>query len=243
MAEQTFKVGSTARYGDDTVTIVGGVHVGYSEWYVVKGQDGKEFPAAASGLTHIPAFAVGDEVTYTYGGGGKLVAGPFKSEHHDEPLWVVEKPNGTHMTPTQNSLTKVEAPGPIKVGDRVRVVKDDPEAKPGQFVGMVGTIYNVDEDELPYGVRFDGGQGAPTLTWYVTKVEKLPAPSADTFTHDGVTYDLAADYRDRDGDIWSFARVGDEVRGDFGYNRRDYIDADSQTLASAVRMYGPLTKI
>ncbi|WP_328742940.1 phiSA1p31-related protein [Streptomyces caniferus] len=239
MAEQSFKVGAKANYVSKPVTITGGPFVGYSEWYVVKGEDGKEHPAAASGLEPIPAFAVGDTVRYAYGSGGKLVAGPFKSEHHDELIWVVEKPNGTHMTPTQNSLTKVEVPDPIKVGDRVRVLEDDPDIKPGQFVGLTGTIYNVDEDDLPYGVRFDGEQGAPSRTWYVTKVEKVTAPAADTFTHDGVTYELGADYRDNEGDVWKFTgKTAEDGTPEFVCHASGYT-----TVADAVYSYGPLTKI
>ncbi|MFI7096400.1 phiSA1p31-related protein [Streptomyces lydicus] len=240
MPEQTFKVGDKANYVGKPVTIAGGPFTGYSEWYVVKGEDGKEHPAAASGLA--PAFAIGDEVKYEYGGGGKLVAGPFRSEHHDELLWVVEKANGTHMTPTQNSLTKVE-PDTIKVGDRVRVVADDPESKPGQFVGMTGTVFNIDDDDLPYGVRFDADQGAPVLTWYVTRVTKLSASDSDAVTHDGVTYELGADYEDRDGDRWKFARVDGEIFGDWGFSRNHITSTSGCGIAYAVSQYGPFTLV
>ncbi|MFD9205938.1 phiSA1p31-related protein [Streptomyces sioyaensis] len=244
MAEQTFKIGDEATYGDKAVTISGGPHVGYSKWYVALGADGKEFPASADLLTLVPAFAIGDEVTYEYGGGGKLIAGPFKSGYHDTPFWVLEKPDGTHMTPTQNSLTKVVKPEPdtIKVGDRVRVVEDGAnhaDVKRGDEF----TVTQAHERFGPLTIVVDDGAGGH---WYFRPedVEKVADRSPNMFTHNGVTYDLSADYRDRDGDLWSFARVGDEVRGEFGTGyRRDFINGYSDTLESAVRRYGPLTRV
>lgn len=241
MAEQTFKVGDKANYVGKPVTIAGGPFEGYSGWYAVKGEDGKEHPAAASGLTAVPAFAVGDTVRYAYGSGGKLVAGPFKSEHHDELLWVVEKPNGTHMTPTQNSLTKVEESDPIKVGDRVRVLEDGAncaDVNKGDEFTVTDVRKRSDGTTI---VVEDDGYGH----WYFQSqnVEKLTAPAADTFTHDGVTYELGVDYEDRDGDRWKFARIDGEIFGEWGLSRNHIAPDSGYRIAYAVSQYGPFTRV
>ncbi|MGW6638499.1 phiSA1p31-related protein [Streptomyces cyaneofuscatus] len=67
-----------------------------------------------------------------------------------------------------------------------------------------------------------------------------PAPAAETFEYDGVTYELGATYRDRDGDKWHFARFDDEVVGNT-YEVPNSL-ADGSSLAF-VMSYGPLTKI
>jgi hypothetical protein len=78
--------------------------------------------------------------------------------------------------------------------------------------------------------------------------DALRAPAAgDLYNHDGITYDLTAKYQDQDGDYWTFRRYDDEVRGYCGRDiHRDYsslIGPYSDTLAEAVRSYGPLTKV
>ncbi|MEU3729965.1 phiSA1p31-related protein [Streptomyces sp. NPDC033538] len=244
-----FEVGHKVRYRGEEVTVTYGPYtsaLGLTR-YLVKDADGAEMPARNSEIYAIPtppAFAVGDEVTYEYGGGGKLVAGPFKSEHHGEPLWVVEKPNGTHMTPTENSLTKVEAPA-VKVGDRVRVVKDDPRNRTGEYVGKVGILasdYSSDGDSLPYIVRFGDGTGRHgdevNGKWCVAEVE--PITDEDTYEHGGVVYDLTAKYRDNEGDVWCLARTGDRVTaGCHGESP----STSSFTLAYVVERWGPLTRV
>ncbi|MEV7425191.1 phiSA1p31-related protein [Streptomyces sp. NPDC091212] len=68
-----------------------------------------------------------------------------------------------------------------------------------------------------------------------------PAPSADTFEHDGVTCDLNARYRDRDGDVWRFERRPDgSVRGSwYGTDIGDY----HSLLSDVATECGPLTKV
>ncbi|MFJ6636605.1 phiSA1p31-related protein [Streptomyces sp. NPDC091376] len=87
--------------------------------YLTRFGNGRERVVNVEALTAFPAFAVGDEADYfpgavfSYPGTRvRLVAGPFKSEHHDTAIWVVEKANGTHMTPTENALRKVDEPAP-----------------------------------------------------------------------------------------------------------------------------------
>ncbi|CAM5409537.1 putative protein OS=Streptomyces microflavus OX=1919 GN=Smic_80850 PE=4 SV=1 [Streptomyces microflavus] len=68
-----------------------------------------------------------------------------------------------------------------------------------------------------------------------------PAPAAETFEYDGVTYDLNAKYRDRDGDVWSFTG---KLSGS-GVPRVTHTGyADNyDTIAEIADNYGPLTKV
>ncbi|EHM24253.1 hypothetical protein SPW_7347 [Streptomyces sp. W007] len=72
-----------------------------------------------------------------------------------------------------------------------------------------------------------------------------PAPAAETFEYDGVTYDLTKTYTDRDDDDWNFSP---NLRGSDGSplgrfrHRRDY-EGDGYTLAYVVEQFGPLTKV
>lgn len=172
----TFKVGDRVdhdAFGPGEVTYGPLAGAFASTHYAVKFERCEEERQVRSTyLTALHAFAVGDTVTYEYGSGGKLVAGPFRSEYHDEPIWVVEKANGTHLTPSQNALTKVEA---------------------------------------------------------------------DTFTHDGVTYDLSAQYRDNDGDVWSFTGRRNAV-GVPRVTMTDNIE-NPDTVTDIEAYWGPLTRV
>lgn len=241
---ERFEVGQKVRFRGEEVTVTYGPYTGPTGLvrYIVKDSLDTETPARKSEIYAIPtppAFAVGDEVKYAHGTGGKLVAGPFRSEYHDEPIWVVEKPNGTHMTPTQNSLTKVEAPA-VKVGDRVRVT--DADGNP-DFVGKVGTLtqYHGDDSYLPYHVTFGDGEGYHgdlNGTWNCRAV--VPVTDEDTYEHDGVVYDLTAKYRDRDGDTLRIGMVNGVARARF-YG--GVPDEESHELSYVVANYGPLTRV
>lgn len=67
-----------------------------------------------------------------------------------------------------------------------------------------------------------------------------PAPAADTFEYDGVTYELNATYVDRDNDTWYFARIGSEVIGGGDHKPEDPDDGCSLDF---VMDYRPLTKV
>ncbi|MFE7624280.1 phiSA1p31-related protein [Streptomyces sp. NPDC057509] len=68
-----------------------------------------------------------------------------------------------------------------------------------------------------------------------------PAPAADTFEYDGVTYDLATRYHDRDGDVWRFERRPDgAVRGRLS---DDPIGDHNIPLGEAVDRFGPMKKV
>lgn len=66
------------------------------------------------------------------------------------------------------------APGPLKVGDRVRVLVDDPNLRTGQFVGKVGTLLEMGgPGPTVYDVRFDFGQDVPHSSWWCQSVERI----------------------------------------------------------------------
>jgi hypothetical protein len=244
-----FKVGDKVKHnvrGDAEIT-----YGPYTDTFgrthsVIRLTSGRELAVPTSSITAAPAFAVGDKVAYDYGGGGTLVAGPFKSEYHGEPIWVVEKSNGTHMTPTENSLRKVDAEPTreIKVGDRVCVVKDDETFKTGKFIGRAGMILEAKSDgrALPFHVRLDD----PSDTWndgawWCAEVELIDDLPADTYEYDGVVYDLAAQYRDREGDVWRLKRVAGTVRA--RWDGTSDPTEDSNSLATVVDTWGPLARV
>lgn len=235
-----FKVGDKVRhsmYGEAEI-VLGPVDFSMVRGgYVVKHEHGTHRVSTASALSAVPEppkFAIGDTVTYTYGTGGKIVAGPFQSEYHDDPIWVVEKPNGTHMTPTETSLRKV-APG-IKVGDRARIMA---ATYAEETRGKVGTVEEVDSRERfdgidhPYLVRL-----APHFPIYASEVELVE--DANTYTHDGVTYDLTASYRDQGGCVWSF--TGKRIGGVPTVTCSGRTD-NPDTIASIADDFGPLTRV
>ncbi|MGW2515017.1 phiSA1p31-related protein [Streptomyces scopuliridis] len=310
MAVQTFNVGDRVRVlsgGDGEVTY-GPVNSTFDTYklFVVK-QDGDEERAfKASDLEPLPTFAVGDKAKMD----GEsdpvaIIGGPFTNRYHK---WFVVRAEVGDTTASESDLTALPAPAPIVVGDRVRVTEDDPYARTGEFVGMLGTVRRLNHPlRLPYNVEFDADQGAPYTRWNVTSVEKISDESvrvpvgtrvridrakwaeqthgmtgvvesntetwraedddthpyivridngsgphvaeltpvdepADTFEHYGITYDLSVKYRDRESNVWRFARVDGVVRGDWGLHRRS-ISAEDSTLSYAVDHYGPLTKL
>ncbi|MET9480971.1 phiSA1p31-related protein [Streptomyces sp. NPDC006638] len=208
--------------------------------FLVKIAGGQEVVYRAGRLTAIPvppAFAIGDKVTVG-GQPGKLAGGPYVSIVSSERFWVVEREDGKHNTSFEYRMTKV-ADEAIKVGDRVRVVEDDPGYRTGTYAGKTGVVaYLTGYETMPYHVRFDDGQGTGAVSsWNCAKVEKID--SADTYTHNGVTYELGAVYIDKDGDAWRFADVSGTVRGGGRYGTPD---ADSTSLDEVVRTWGPLRK-
>ncbi|MEU7243381.1 phiSA1p31-related protein [Streptomyces sparsogenes] len=235
----TFAIGDKVTHDGKSATIEGGPHTGYSEWYAVKGDDGKVYPVGADRLTVASGFAIGDEVETAAGYRAKVVAGPFVNRYGDgdDRFWVLEDEDGKHSAPHEYALTKVE-PEPIKVGDRVRVVLATHAEKRH---GSVGVVTNVSADWKPYDgpvhqyeVEFNDGDEI-----YAATVEKV-TDDPNLHTYNGVTYDLSAEYRDKDGDIWRFARVGDEVRGEWGTY---HITETSYTLEDVADRFGPLTRV
>ncbi|MGI5404163.1 phiSA1p31-related protein [Streptomyces sp. CA-135486] len=187
-----FKVGDRAThhtYGEVEITygpFRGGF---YPVAFLGRTASGVERIVRTESLTLVPKFAVGDDVEYTNGCSilGTLVAGPFTSEHHDEPIWVMEKANGTHMTPTENVLRRPE--------------------------------------------------------------------DAKTFVYGGVSYEMGAVYRDREGDHFDFKAERSGPGTPDGQNdgtpqgryRGPYADSKPNgwawSLGEVVGHHGPLTKV
>lgn len=66
---------------------------------------------------------------------------------------------------------------PIQVGDRVRVVEDDPLILSGRFIGLVGSVVDAPGPEnnssrLRFKVEFAPGV-APRDKWWCTEVERV----------------------------------------------------------------------
>jgi hypothetical protein len=74
-----------------------------------------------------------------------------------------------------------EAAATVKVGDVVRVVKDDLHIRTGEFVGAVGTVHLIHGggSTLPYRLAFDDDQDVPYPTWNVAEVEPATEPTPD----------------------------------------------------------------
>ncbi|MFD5161010.1 phiSA1p31-related protein [Streptomyces hawaiiensis] len=216
-----------------------------TDHYLMAGEGGKHYVVGGGDLTPVSKFKVGDEVR-SFGDDYTVLAGPFRGYTE---WYVVEDEEGKALTSNADEMTAVEPTEPaLKVGDRVRVVKDDPTCRTGEFVGTTGTVtrLNISGSRLPFNVRFDAGQGVPYETWNVAEVERVEELSAGTYEHNGVAYDLSARYVDRDGDYWTFKRIGDGVFGYCSGSNRDmseYISEHGSTLRKAVRDYGPLTRV
>jgi hypothetical protein len=66
-----------------------------------------------------------------------------------------------------------------EVGDRVRIVRDDPYTKPGAFVGRTGVLREAKADGRgkPYRVRLDDPSGTwDEGSWWVEKVTLVDEP-------------------------------------------------------------------
>nr|WP_159059622.1 phiSA1p31-related protein [Streptomyces antibioticus] len=195
-----------------------------------------------SAIPETPTFAVGDVVTLATRSGAKATVeyGPFDNRD----VYVVKlldppaNPDDPQtFTAMAHAMTKVVEP--VKVGDRVRVVKGDDTTK---FVGQVGVLKQDDEgDRLRYLVEFGDGSGYhgdPNGQWWCQVVERVE--DENTYTHDGVTYDLTATYNDRDNEPWTFKRFGDEVRGGCNGYQPSTV---TEPLENVVALFGPLTRV
>lgn len=220
--------------------------------YVVRFENGTEKSYRDSDLKAAPVFSVGDTVDYEYGAGGKLVAGPFKSAYHDVPFWVVETADGTHLSPTQNALTLTARvdDDQIRVGDRVRVLTD--RANNASVVaGDVFTVASLVTYTTP-GLRTVALPGRRE-GWFFSLTNVAKVTGSTMFAHEGVVYDLTAEYRDAVGDIWQFS--GDVISGPTTQDEENDGTPVAQwrhpegtwggwywSLGEAARNHGPLTR-
>ncbi|MFD7776631.1 phiSA1p31-related protein [Streptomyces sp. NPDC059753] len=250
---ETFKAGDKVKHSTH-----GKVEVTYGPFtgtfglrrYLVRVGADREYAVSTDTLTAIPEppkFAVGDKVTSDrLRIDGTIHAGPFTNTYDGERFWVIEHADGKHSGPREDVLTKVVEPQPIKVGDRVRVLR---ATHAESDHGRTGTVTSTSQswrankdDRHPYLVRLDRTGGEI----YVAEVERVEGSDPNTYTYDGVTYDLTARYLDRDGDYWTFKDVSGTVRGHCSGANRDVsglIGAYSDTLEEAADNYGPLTRV
>lgn len=243
-----FEVGQKVQYGGEDVTVTYGPYtsvLGFAR-YVVRLERGAEAnvrDVQLSAIPEPPKFAVGDKVTTVNGATGELAAGPFRSRYAGgATFWVLADEGGDHLTPFETSLTKVDEPDPVKVGDRVRIVRakwaEECHGKTGVVTSTSGTWRDDREDIHPYYVRLDGSDGEI----HVAEVERVE--DANTYTHDGVTYDLTAGYTDRDGDVWKIRRHP-ELRGATQAQMAPVYESEwgNYSIATLVTKYGPLTRV
>lgn len=243
----TFQIGDkVTALGQRQVTITYGPFLSTFdryEMYVAADGAGRERSYQTTDLTTLPAFAVGDDVMFG-GCPAKIAGGPVVGFHTDERLYLVTLTDGEYAgkgdMAREGALSAALADEPIKVGDLVRIVY----AKYAEEQhGKTGVVTSTSEDwrgwigdTHPYSVLLANGDAV-----YARDVERVDEPLANTYTHNGVTYDLAAKYRDNDGDEWEFARFGAEVEGGI-YGAPKY-PGDGDELGYVVRTYGPLTRV
>ncbi|AKZ59191.1 hypothetical protein SAM23877_6146 [Streptomyces ambofaciens ATCC 23877] len=181
------------------------------------------------------AFKVGDKVDHRTFGKGEVVFGPFEHTMGSDFYLMKQEHDGAHALTAGEALTQAAK---FKVGNKAQ----------GTYSGRVYTIVGG-----PY-------RGPAGRTWYATEstdgmvtnndeddlLTVTPEPAKDEAIVDGVTYDLTARYRDRDGDYWTFKDVDGTVRGECSSYDRDnseHISSYSDPLESAVRNFGPLTRV
>jgi hypothetical protein len=218
--------------------------------FLMAAEDGKHYIAVTDALTRPAKFAVGDKVKSRYGTRYTVEAGPFFAPGEWYALRTDESGNVVHSHADEVSVVELEsaADESIKVGDVVRILKDGAyhaDVKAGDLfeVKRVFTDSFFDDEER---IKVDAGPDARMGQWTFRPEDFEKVPADKVAVHDDVVYDLAVRYRDRDGDYWTFAHVGDTVRGycvDTDRSMAHMIDESSTLLAEAVRRYGPLARV
>ncbi|MFB7671314.1 phiSA1p31-related protein [Kitasatospora purpeofusca] len=247
MPEQTFKIGETVTHEEMGPVVIRSAPFawiyGRESRYVVEvtegSRAGKHVAIIASRLS-AAAFEHGAAVLVA-GERCTVAGGPFVDKFAPaRPWYVVENADGSHETSAAHLLTLASVDEPIEVGDRVRVLEakyaESEHGKLGRVVRTDGTWTPRDGGLHPYQVELDEGS-----TIEVRRVERVADEPASTFTHDGVTYDLTASYRDRDNDLWSFT-------GSTNAYGRPLVSmfadrSGGRSIGSVVEAYGPLTKV
>ncbi|MEV4037695.1 phiSA1p31-related protein [Streptomyces umbrinus] len=213
--------------------------------YLIKQEGGKHALVVAEALSPAAKFKVGDRVKGQLSGTEYTIeAGPFFSPRE----WYATK--HADGTVTQNGagvLSLIDSAADdsaVKVGDVIRILKD------GAFAASVkaGDLFEVKSlnPRIPGRIVVDAGPGARMSQWNFRPQDFVKVSADKATVHDGTVYDLTAQYRDTDGDHWSFKRVGDAVRGDCGrsnIDRSSRVGGYSERLSSVVSTYGPLTKV
>jgi hypothetical protein len=244
VTEQTFKVGDKVEHnGRRKGVLTYGPFQSVSlsgEAFLLKEEDGRERTVRASFLTALPSFAVGDKIEHRTFGAGAIAFGPFKHSNGPDHYLIVDE-DGTHALSGPDALTVAQTSEPVKVGDKVRVLRDNAEFA-RVSAGDVFTVVELTGGRIAVDapLRTDGGN-----RWYFDpeSLEKVDQ-SATTHVYNGITYDLTATYRDRDGDHWKLRRdPANSTRVQAQMPPILESGWSGYDLATAVRTYGPLRKI
>ncbi|KAF4408633.1 phiSA1p31-related protein [Streptomyces lycii] len=153
-------------------------------------------------------------------------AGPFNAGRPDE-FYVLKKLDGREQVAMSSFLDPVARV--FAHGDSVEhdYVGGRGTVKGGPFRGACKPWY---------AVSVEGGRDE---VWDAGSMRLVAAPTAlNSYTLDGVTYDLTADYRDNEGDVWRF--TGDTHPD--GMPEVSCSGSSYTRLADAVDKYGPLTR-
>jgi hypothetical protein len=251
-----FKVGDTVehngrRRGVLTYGPFQSVSFTSSEAFLLKEEGGAERVVRAGYLKALPTFAVGDKIQHRTFGAGEVAFGPFV--HSNGPgHYLIVNEEGKHLLSDSEALAAVPTAGPIKVGNIVRVLKDNAE-----FADVkAGDTFTVAEMMSGGRIAVHAPLRVGGNFWYFEpeSLEKVVDESA-AFTYRGIAYEYGAAYRDREGDIFEFkaelSRPGTADRESdgtpLGRTRSDQEEATfgqwAWSLAEVVRNYGPLQKI
>ncbi|MEV0444044.1 phiSA1p31-related protein [Streptomyces spectabilis] len=221
--------------------------------------DPQTFTALAAVMRPMPAVSVGDRarivraahMEHMHGRTGTVtsVSESWRSYRDDTHPYVVrlEEGDSIYVAELERVDGAVPADEAVKVGDVVRILEDGAfhaDVKRGDLFVVQGTFRDTWDDED--GIKVNAQPGARLEHWTFRPQDFEKVSPDEVEVHDGVVYDLTARYRDNDGDYWTFLRVDGNVRGAYGardVDRSDYVTGYSDTLAYAVKNYGPLKRV
>ncbi|MEV5319128.1 phiSA1p31-related protein [Streptomyces sp. NPDC052687] len=178
-------------------------------------------------------FEVGQKVRIHGDVEAEVTYGPFRSTYGTYTGYVVRIGEMERLA-REGDLTAIPEAPKFSVGDKV-AVHGRPEGT------LVAGPYTGHFDDVAFWVveHSNGGHTTPSEGVLSKVVERVT--DEDVYEYGGVIYDLAAKYRDQDGDVWRFERQSNgKIRGT--YFSRDVSQYDDE-LSFVVAEYGPLTKI
>ncbi|MGW2950750.1 phiSA1p31-related protein [Streptomyces eurythermus] len=187
------------------------------------------------------AFKAGDKVETFSGKTGEVVYGPAWSTFGSYTGYVV-KVDGEDVWYKANELSAVPELPTFAVGDKVNHrTFGAGEIAFGPFEHHNGPAHYLIKDEVgKHALVQADAMEAATTPEFIKVGDRVRVTDEDTYEYDGVTYDLSAKYRDKDGDRLKIKLVNGVARvGWFG----EEPNSSSYGLAYAIRQYGPLTRV
>lgn len=175
------------------------------------------------------SFKVGDKVQLTPGARytGEIVFGPFDTAFGTD-RFMVKRDDGIHLSvPAYDLVPKAPV---YTVGTTVVSNSGSGRAYKlvaGPFTNAYGSTFWVGEINGAHAVCMERNFAGPA------------AGPVHGYTHDGVVYDMAAQYRDREGDVWSFTGRRNEI-GEPYVTMLGNMGNLSDTIVSIANVYGPL---